>query len=169
VETAGYGFADGSSYLNHVDVGDGQTLRVKVNYLESGSLQVHGVFFMHNATLTSGGDSLIVHSMDITNSVIENTQLFVDGDGTSTMTLNNSTFMNFALDAVQLAISHPGGIFSFDSNSFWPLQTGDLGYYLVAEDTNPGDGVPLQILIGHDPGNGEDLTLATGAVVTWVP
>ena len=77
--------------------------------------------------------------------------------------------MNFAADAVQLAISHPGGVFSFDSNSFWGLQAGDAGYYLVAEDTDLSDGVPLQILIGTDPGNGADFTSTTGAVVTWVP
>jgi hypothetical protein len=148
---------------------DGQNLRLDPAYLQPGSIQVHGLFSMHNATLTSAGDALEMHSMNVTNSVIANTQLIVDGDAASTVTLNNSTFMSFAADAVQFAIWHPGGVFSFDSNSFWGLQAGDMGYFLVAEDTDSGDDVPLQILIGTDPGNGEDFTSTTGAVDTWVP
>jgi TolB protein len=169
IEVSGAGFGDGSSYLNHAVVGDGQTLDLNIVSLGSGSIQVTGLFSMHNATLTSTGDTLVMHSMNVTNSVIENTQLFVDCDGTSTITLNNAVFMNFAADAVQLAISHPGGVFSFDNNSFWGLQAGDAGYYLVAEDTDLSGGIPLQLLVGSDPGNGGDFTSTTGAVVTWVP
>jgi hypothetical protein len=169
VSESQYGFSDGSSFLNNLEIGDGQRVILHLVAPEPAAIQVKGHFSMHNSTLTSGGDSLIVHSMDVTNSVIESTQLIVDGDGSSTMTLNNSTFQGFPTDAGQLAILHPGGVFSFSNNTFQSLLAGDLGYYLVAEDTNSSDGVPLQITIGFDPGNGAEFTSTTGAIVTWVP
>ena len=156
--------SSGSCFINHLEVGDGQTASIEAY------IRVLGLLSMNQATLISSmGRWLETRSMNVINSVIENVELVVNGTGSSTMILDNSTFQGFPTDAVQLAVSHPGGVFSFNNNTFQGLMTGDLGYYLVTEDTDSADGVPLEITIGSNPSNGADFTLATGATVTWVP
>ena len=93
-------------------------------------------------------------------------RLFVTGD---IARLDDVVFRNFDPTAIQLNIAHPGATDPFTFNNLSFLTTPSTGKYIQAQDTAPGDGLPLVInLPSSQPVDGSGHTLElNGATVNW--
>jgi hypothetical protein len=120
------------------------------------------------ATLTGDGDALTVNGLDVDGLTIGNLPL-VSTNGTITR-FDNVTFQDMSTAAAQLTVNHPGADTAITFNSVTFLTTPSGGYYVQANDTDTGDGVPLTIdMVGASPPDGSAFeSEVNGALINWV-
>ncbi|MBL8980166.1 MAG: hypothetical protein JNM53_17270, partial [Gemmatimonadetes bacterium] len=100
--------------------------------------------------------------------IFDGVRVIIDATGTGASSLvQNVVFSNQSQTVAQLTVIHPDGQFTFPSVGFGNVPT--TGFYLVATDANPSDGIPLTITMTSpnpaDPGT--FIQANNGAVINW--
>ncbi|MGD8726539.1 MAG: hypothetical protein PVH40_02785, partial [Gemmatimonadales bacterium] len=116
----------------------------------------------------TGGNALFVQGLDVVGMVFDAAAL-VSTDGTIAR-FDSVTFQNMSTGTTQLTINHPGAATPFAFTGLRFLTTPLSGFYIRAEDTDPGDGVSLVInMVESDPLDGSAFeSEAGGASINWV-
>jgi len=159
--------ASPASYYCHfqdVEITNPDGLTVSSNLLALGQLVVPNTV---TPVFTGVGATLTVAGLDVDGVTFDNTPLVSSG-GTIAR-FDNVTFEDFAVDATQLTINHPGAdtTFTFDNAVFTTEPTGG-GFYVSAND-NAADANTLTIALPNSsPSDGsaydEELN---GAIIDW--
>lgn len=147
------------------DLTDRGTLTLDHELVVTGALTVSpddGV-----AVSSSNASRLQVAGLDVDGLVLDGVGLTSSG-GTVTA-FDNVVFQNMDPTSAQLVVTHPGGPspFTFDGLTFATAPT--TGFYVVANDSDVGDGNVLTLeLTNSSPADGSTNTATSGgAIVNW--
>ena len=110
--------------------------------------------------------ALVSTGIDVNGLLIRNAALLVQ-NGTLTR-FDNVTFDGFQAEQRQLTLRHPGQIAPFEARGVAFFLVGDPGAYVRVEDTDNATPQLVVNFINAIPADGEDNTLAIGAVVNWI-